>query len=67
METLEDARRINDEVLEAAPRRLLVLLIVAMVLLAFIPLTGCGLVKFDDDQRMYGPRQTFDPRERISP
>ena len=67
METPEEARRINDEVLEAAPRRLLVLLIVAVVLLAVIPLTGCGLVKFDDDQRMYGPRQTFDPRERISP
>jgi hypothetical protein len=59
----ECAKLIEDEVWEAAPRRLLPIVVVALVMLA---LAACGVLKPDPDY-MYGPRSTFEKHERISP
>jgi hypothetical protein len=62
VETFEDAKRINDEVWEAAPRRLLPILALVLVLLS---LAACGIAKPDPDY-MYGPKSTFEKHERYS-
>jgi hypothetical protein len=59
----EFAKMIEDEVWEAAPRRLLPIVVVALVMLA---LAACGVIKPDPDY-MYGPKSTFEKHERISP
>jgi hypothetical protein len=63
VETFEDAKRIEDEVWEAAPRRLLPIVVITLVMLA---LAACGIIKPDPDY-MYGPKSTFEKHERISP
>ena len=62
---MENPERISQEVWEALPRRLLVLIAVALVMIAAIPLKGCGIVKPDPDY-MYGPKSTFEKHERYS-
>jgi hypothetical protein len=58
----EFARLIEDEVWEAAPRRLLPILILLLVMLS---LAACGIVK-PDPEYVFGPRSVFDKQERTS-
>ena len=58
----EFAKMIEDEVWEAAPRRLLPILVLLLVMLA---LAACGIIKPDPDY-MYGPKSTFEKHERYS-
>jgi hypothetical protein len=60
----ELARLIEDEVWEAAPRRLLPILCLLLVMLA---LTACGIIKPDPEYGMYSNKIVFEKHERISP
>ena len=63
----DEAMRIEDEVWRQAPKRAAQLLLIAGLLAATAMfVTGCGLVKWDDPERMYGPKSIFEKHERTS-
>jgi hypothetical protein len=65
MSDRELAEVINDDVWETLPRRLLQVLIVALLLAIAVATNGCGVIKPDPDY-MYGPKSTFEKHERYS-
>jgi hypothetical protein len=65
VETFDEAKLINDEVLESAPRRLLPILALLLVMLS---LAACGtLIRPDPEYGMYSNKIVFEKHERISP
>ncbi len=59
----EYASKVEADVWDALPWRILPILVILLVISCFLP--GCGIIKSDPDY-LHGPKATFDQHERTS-